>query len=145
MPKQTPASIAALSAAASFGATGASMALSGAGVPLLLAQLGMGVCAGLLVYAMARGTLMSRDEAGPAEMAGRAEAAEARSAELRHDLRGAMSPALMVADRLVDHTDPAVSKAGDTIVRSIERATALISASKPHPAAAAEPPGPGAT
>ena len=45
---------------------------------------------------------------------------------LRHDLRGAMSPVLLVADRLTAHPDPAVKRSGDIMVRTVERATALL-------------------
>ena len=56
---------------------------------------------------------------------------QAQTAALRHDLRGALSPALMVSDRLIAHADPAVRRAGEAVVRSIERAAALVSATKP--------------
>ncbi len=46
---------------------------------------------------------------------------------LRHDLRGALSPALLTADRLLNHDDPAVKRTGSIIVRCVERATSLIS------------------
>ena len=45
---------------------------------------------------------------------------------LRHDIRGALSPVLLVADRLLAHTDPAVQRSGDIMVRTVERATALL-------------------
>ena len=45
---------------------------------------------------------------------------------IRHDMRGALSPALLLADRLLNHADPAVKRAGDIVVRSIERAASLI-------------------
>ena len=45
---------------------------------------------------------------------------------LRHELRGALSPALMVSDRLLRSEDPLIRRAGDAVVRSVERATALI-------------------
>ncbi len=45
---------------------------------------------------------------------------------LRHDIRGALSPALLTADRLLTHTDPAVQRAGDVMVRAIEKAAALL-------------------
>ena len=54
----------------------------------------------------------------------------AAAAALRHNLRGALSPALMMADRLIAHGDPAVQRAGEIVVRSIDRATALITATK---------------
>ncbi len=47
---------------------------------------------------------------------------EASTASLRHDLRGLLSPALLVADRLLLHDDPKVVKAGETIVKAVRRA-----------------------
>ena len=47
---------------------------------------------------------------------------EAATSSLRHDLRGMLSPALLVVDRLLAHSDPKVVKAGETVVRSIKRA-----------------------
>ena len=57
---------------------------------------------------------------------------------LRHDIRGALSPALLTADRLLTHTDPAVQRAGDVVVRAVERAAALLT----DPVPGATPPGP---
>lgn len=48
----------------------------------------------------------------------------------RHDMRGALSPAMLSADRLVTHADPAVQRAGDRILRSLERAAALLDAQR---------------
>jgi hypothetical protein len=56
---------------------------------------------------------------------------------LRHDIRGALSPALLTADRLLTHADPAVQRAGDIVVRAVERAAALLS--DPAPAEANPP------
>ena len=60
-----------------------------------------------------------------------------RSAELealvshtRHDVNGALTPALMVADRLRSNADPAVSAAGEKIAASILRATAILKATR---------------
>ena len=50
---------------------------------------------------------------------------------LRHDVRGALSPALLTADRLLTHADPAVQRAGDIMVRAVERAAALLNESAP--------------
>lgn len=51
---------------------------------------------------------------------------EATTASLRHDLRGTLAPALLVADRLLAHADPKVVKAGETIVKAVRRAEALL-------------------
>ena len=45
---------------------------------------------------------------------------------LRHDLRGALSPALLTADRLISHQDPKVRRAGEIMVKSVDRASALL-------------------
>ncbi len=45
---------------------------------------------------------------------------------LRHDLRGALSPALLTADRLISHADPKVRRAGEIIVKSVDRASTLL-------------------
>ena len=138
-------SVAVLGAGSAFGATGGALALMGLGVPFLAATAATSACVGLVVYAALHwaGTADARPapvvQADPhAEVA----AAEARSATLRHALRGALSPALMVSDRLVSHADPDVKRAGEMVVRSIERATALISAAKPQAASATVPAAP---
>ena len=45
---------------------------------------------------------------------------------LRHDIRGALSPALLIADRLLSHADPSVQRAGQIMVRTVDRATGLL-------------------
>lgn len=42
---------------------------------------------------------------------------------LRHDVRGILSPALLVADGLLNHAEPKVKRAGEVIVRTVERAS----------------------
>ncbi len=49
---------------------------------------------------------------------------------LRHDLRGILSPAMLIADRLASHDDPSVQKAGDVITRTVERAAARLAETK---------------
>ena len=56
---------------------------------------------------------------------------EAATSSLRHDLRGLLSPALLVADRLLAHADPAVVRAGETVVKAISRAEARLRETKP--------------
>ena len=46
---------------------------------------------------------------------------EKTTSTLRHDLRNMLSPALLVADRLIAHADPAVARAGQTVLKSIKR------------------------
>lgn len=130
--------VALVGAASAFGASGAVLALMGAGVPFLLAALGAAACAGLILYG-----LMPAASAAPGLAAqARIDAVEARASSLRHDLRGALSPALILSDRLAASTDPAIRRAGEAVIRSIEQASALITASRTEPSAA--PPDSGA-
>jgi len=48
--------------------------------------------------------------------------------QLGHDLRGALSPALLMGERLQSHADPAVRRAADSVVRAIDRASDLVRA-----------------
>ena len=120
---------------ASFGASGLSLALFGAGIPFVLASLLAACFAGATVYAAGRWALPQTSlppsrETDPSfhnlTVEQRLHLLEKRTATLRHKLRGVLSPALMVSDRLLKNDDPAIRRAGDAVVRSIERATALI-------------------
>src|SRR5262249_5909951 len=42
-----------------------------------------------------------------------------------HDLRGILSPAMLTAERLQMSADPSVKRAGDVVLRTVERATEL--------------------
>lgn len=55
---------------------------------------------------------------------------EATMSELRHDLRGMLSPALLVVDRLLAHSDPKVVKAGETVLKAITRADERLVATR---------------
>ena len=114
-------------AASAFGASGVVLALMGVGAPFLLAALGASVCVGLVLCGLVPA---ATTPPGHAAAQDRIDAIEAGVASLRHDLRGALSPALILSDRLVASTDPAIRKAGEAVVRSIEQASALIAASK---------------
>jgi hypothetical protein len=101
----------------------------------------------ILLIAAAGGTLtLHRIVIAPHVLAAQTAAAGAASAavriesqrRLRHDIRGALSPALLTADRLLTHGDPAVQRAGDIVVRAVERAAALLV----DPVPDATPPGP---
>ncbi len=46
--------------------------------------------------------------------------------KLIHDLRNALGPAMLVAERLTVHADPAVQRAGKIILDSLDNATALM-------------------
>ncbi len=144
-----------LGAGLAFGAACATLALMGLGAPMLLAAVVSSACAGLVLHAallaqVVRPMAALQDRLHMAQAHGVAAGAklaeaEASAAILRHDLRGVLSPALMVTDRLLGNPDPAVQRAGQAIVRSVNRATAVIQASRSSPAAAADAPaGPGA-
>lgn len=47
-------------------------------------------------------------------------------AKISHDLRGILSPALLTAERLQMSQEPSIKRAGDTLVRAVERATELV-------------------
>ncbi len=47
-------------------------------------------------------------------------------AKISHDLRGILSPALLTAERLQMNQEPSIKRAGDTLVRAVERATELV-------------------
>lgn len=49
---------------------------------------------------------------------------------LRHDINGALTPALLMADYLRNNSDPAVRRAGERIGDSVVRATKLLKASR---------------
>jgi signal transduction histidine kinase len=46
-------------------------------------------------------------------------------AKVNHDLRGTLSPAMLTAERLQMHDDPKVKRAGDLLIRMVERAADL--------------------
>ncbi len=60
---------------------------------------------------------------------------ETTTSELRHDLRGILAPALLVADRLLMHADPRVAAAAERVVTMVKRAEARLQETKQHPAA----------
>ena len=72
---------------------------------------------------------MTSDQDVAAKLA-RLAALEAATSSLRHDLRGMLSPALLVADRLLAHADPVVVRAGETVVKSVRRAEARLRETK---------------
>jgi signal transduction histidine kinase len=47
-------------------------------------------------------------------------------AKVSHDMRGVLTPVLLQADRLGKHADPSVRRAGESLVRSVERAIDLV-------------------
>jgi hypothetical protein len=99
--------------------------------------------AGLLLGAVAMG--MMRRQSAPAAAAPSAAAPAAAPAEpmdqkwrvLRHDVNGALSPAMLAADRLSENQDPSVSRAANTILASLQRCVDIMN----DPARGAPPPG----
>ncbi len=118
-----PGRLAVLAGVLALGSIGLTLAMTGAGVPFIASGLLAAVAAGFVEYAALR---LQKPVVPANETDNRLDTYRAHTAALRHDLRGVLSPALMVSDRLVNHQDPAVQRAGQTVVRSIERATALI-------------------
>ena len=47
-------------------------------------------------------------------------------ARISHDLRGILAPALLTAERLQNHQDAAVQRAGEILLRTVDRATDLV-------------------
>ena len=107
----------------SFVVPTAALFATGLGGYALLAGIVAGATAGL------GGFMGVRTPPAPVEDARLQDAITANS-QLRHDLRGALSPALLVSDRLTGHSDPAVVKAGNTVVRAVQRATELLESNK---------------
>lgn len=119
--------VAGVGAVAAFGVAGGSLALLGVGVPFTAGAAGLALCTGGLLRSMQRPPTISTVET---ELRERIRQLEAAITNLRHDLRGVLSPALMVSDRLTAHSDPTIQRAGEAVVNSVERATALITALK---------------
>ena len=114
-----------------FAAALGSLLLAEAGISFALAVLVPAVLAGVVMFLVVRRWHVPvRDDAAVQVLKNQISELEASSSALRHDLRGVLSPALMMADRLVDNPDPAVRRAGNAVVRSVDRATALLTASK---------------
>ncbi len=146
-----------LAGAGVFGACGLVLALLGLGVPFLLAAPGVSALAGLALFAVLRDRVarpldalalgdldrlppgfdaIGRELRDARAQRSRVQESDAAVATLRHNLRGALSPALMMSDRLIAHEDPPVRRAGEIVARSIDRATALIAATRRDPAPA---------
>jgi hypothetical protein len=102
------------------------MALGGAlGAAIVAARLRTRLSA---QAAASRDVQAKLDQAASAQV--RLAGIEADLSLLRHDLHGILAPALLTADRLTGHADPVIRKAGDIVVRTVERATARLAATK---------------
>ena len=126
-----------LGAASALASTYVSLMLAGLGLPLLVAALLAAVCAGLVLLTAGPASSPPPDRSAEDALRRTLDVYVTEVASLRHDLRGVLSPALMMTDRLLKHADPSVQRAGSAVVRSIERATALLASNK---AAVASPP-----
>lgn len=126
--------LAALAAGGAFGVVGLALALVGIGLPYLVATTIAALVGGCAAYValdafvvrplspLGSGTPgVLRDEA--AKQRAQLAALESAMSSLRHDLRGLLSPAVLVSDRLVAHSDPKVVRAGETVMGAITRAT----------------------
>jgi hypothetical protein len=51
---------------------------------------------------------------------------------VRHSVNGALTPALLVADRLRADADPRIRQAGENIARSITRAVEMLGATRTY-------------
>ena len=121
--------LALFSGIAAFAACGFSLALLGLGLPYIVCAAIAGGCAGLLIYCLGR---WAGQRAAPDPARRRLAELESEMSTLRHELRGALSPALMISDRLLKSQDPLIRRAGDTVVRSVARATDLIGTDAPR-------------
>ncbi len=126
--------VAGAAALGAFGTAGGAMALYGVGVPFGVGAFGLALCAGFVVGTLPRPAPAAAPAPDPTPLQARVQELEAAATSLRHDLRGVLSPALMMSDRLVNHTDPAIRRAGEAVVRSVDRATAMLAATKGPPA-----------
>jgi signal transduction histidine kinase len=96
-------------------------------IAALAALAGGAVVAAVLLPARRR---QRRREAGMAK----------QLAKLSHDLRGALAPGLLMAERLEAHPDATVRQSVEVIMSSMERASALVTGpASPDDGAAATP------
>jgi hypothetical protein len=58
----------------------------------------------------------------------RVEELEKLVSALRHDIRGALTPAALIADRLQNNSDPAIQRAASRIAAVVERVIARLNA-----------------
>jgi hypothetical protein len=55
---------------------------------------------------------------------------QSATSSLRHDLRGILSPALLTSERLLGYEDPVVRRAGEIMVKTVERASVRLAETK---------------
>ena len=131
--------LAVIAALAAFASASAVLAAMGLGVPFIAAAAAVAVMSGVVVGAVA--ARLFRPAPPDLSALERVRLLEAQSSALRHDMRGVLTPAMMMGDRLLANEDPKVQRAGAAIVKSVQRATALLGENKRQemPGAAAEP------
>ena len=125
---------------AAAGAAGGALALYGLGVPFAVGVLGVSAVAGIAVRAAVPPPVPDPALLARTELLARIEKLEATLSALRHDVRGALSPALIMTDRLLAHSDPAIVRAGQAVAKSVDRATALLRAAQDPSSPAASSP-----
>jgi len=97
----------------------------------LLALLLSVICAGALVAYASSAAPAAPAAAAPPPAAASEDDASLYVRRLRHDLRGALSPAMLTADRLLSHPDPTARRYGEVICQSVERAAQLLETPAP--------------
>ncbi len=97
------------------------------GVAIAGAGMGFGWLVRVLTAPRA-GNVPAVAEADP--VAERLRLLEAKTSSLRHDLRGILSPALLTAERLLGHEDPVIKRAGEMMVKTVERASERLAETK---------------
>ena len=120
----------------------ASLAVSRLRVPQVLRLVAPAIVAyGAAMLLQKRSANASGSPAIDAGRQTRQDAAEARlhdmtraATQLRHDLRGILSPAMLMADRLAMSDDPVSRRAGEAMISTIERAEARLKPSPTPPA-----------
>ena len=101
-------------------------------MPVLSYLLGMGIGASHLLTALLIGLgaasaawVCTHNPPQPPPASPTATAADSDQ-KLRHDIRGIVSPAMLAAEQLSLHNDPAIEKAAATINDSLDRLTARL-------------------
>ena len=94
---------------------------------------------GLIVAALVLRQLRPPPPPPTADIAELAEAVRRAS----HDLRGAVSPALLMVERLEAHPDPEVRSAAAVVAEALDRATTISRATSAAAKKSVAPPNPG--
>ncbi len=90
---------------------------------LVPAAVALAVAQPLVAWAVAAERRLGAVASGRAATAeARAAALDRQASQLRHDLRGILSPAMLTADRLTTSQDPVARRAGEAMVSTVERA-----------------------